>query len=111
MKNKLTLTILGVLVVAGLVFAWKFPVTVQNFFSGQSGGELSPVVTETTDIRETKTQVEESIAPELADESGAMTDTTIEVEDEVTELEPSMEATEIATPEGVTTRTVMVAGG
>ncbi len=124
MKQKRTLyIILGVVIIGVLAFAWKYPVTVQNIFSGKSGGELStqprltleeadetanepadePVATESDATAMTETQ-NNAMADTETTAAGAGTNET--------RTQPeSMQAADIQLTEDVNVATMMVAGG
>lgn len=124
-QTRMIYIILALVVIGFLAFAWKYPVTVQNIFSGTGGGELSTTerpVLEMAD-KQVENADEEALELEQADESttdteasDAMTDTaasdSVGAETDTTvDTTGSMQAADIELNQNVTTRTMLVAGG
>lgn len=125
MKKKHVL--IAVAVLALLVFTWKFPVTVQNIFSGSNSPSPEPVfVTDTpTELDEadvvpeadevamvdTAPTTEEVVVDEPVEESAVMEDTVALAVTNEESAEDAMRAATIALPSNIETTTTLVAGG
>lgn len=118
-QKRITYIVLGLLVVAALGFAWKYPVTVQNIFSGKGGGELSQPGRPTLEVTTPQEPSSETVVPnQVQTSSEAMedtsTDTMIDTSSETVDVDPdeaSMQVAEIQAPTDMSVRTMLVAGG